>query len=201
MYVYSELFQQCKDEAELAAVMSHEYGHVYARHVQKGMDRQKGIIGATTGVGVVGSLVGGESTTSSTGRRVRGWWGRWRTSWGWGSRGRTRRRRTSWGSRSTRGPGGSRPVRGVLPAHDRPGAGHGQRVLLDHPTLKSRVENVKQWVSELPASAESWQKPRPRTRSSSRRSGERAKALARRCRTTSASPTHRRSCRRCRGAA
>src|SRR5678816_4091575 len=33
MYVYNALFQMCKDEEELAAVMSHEYGHVYARHV------------------------------------------------------------------------------------------------------------------------------------------------------------------------
>src|ERR1043165_7236014 len=29
MYVYNALFQQCKDEDELAAVMSHEFAHVY----------------------------------------------------------------------------------------------------------------------------------------------------------------------------
>src|SRR5712675_1157776 len=34
MYIYTELFQLCKDENDLAAVMSHEYAHVYSRHVQ-----------------------------------------------------------------------------------------------------------------------------------------------------------------------
>src|SRR5207302_9943360 len=60
MYIYNELFQQCKSEDELAAVMSHEYGHVYARHVQKGMNRQIGLVGATTGAGVVGAFLGGD---------------------------------------------------------------------------------------------------------------------------------------------
>jgi predicted Zn-dependent protease len=50
MYIYSELFQQCKTEDELAAVMAHEYAHVYARHVKNGMDRQ---VGQNVGTGVV----------------------------------------------------------------------------------------------------------------------------------------------------
>ncbi|MGH7177491.1 MAG: M48 family metalloprotease, partial [Tepidisphaeraceae bacterium] len=30
MYIYTALFEQCRSEDELAAVMAHEYGHVYA---------------------------------------------------------------------------------------------------------------------------------------------------------------------------
>src|SRR5262245_47308983 len=29
MYIYNELFQKCRSEDELAAVMAHEYAHVY----------------------------------------------------------------------------------------------------------------------------------------------------------------------------
>src|SRR6266478_7886056 len=39
VYIYLELFKLCKNEEELAAVMSHEYGHIYCRHVQKGTGR------------------------------------------------------------------------------------------------------------------------------------------------------------------
>ena len=49
LYIYNGLFQLCKSEDELAAVMAHEYGHVYSRHVQKGTDRsylQMGAVGA-----------------------------------------------------------------------------------------------------------------------------------------------------------
>src|SRR3954452_1862961 len=63
MYIYNELFEQCKTEDELAAVMAHEYGHVYARHVKKGMDRQLGqTVGtgvARVGGGIAGFLLGG----------------------------------------------------------------------------------------------------------------------------------------------
>src|SRR6478752_3868427 len=40
VYIYNELFQLCQNEDELAAVMAHEFGHIYARHVQKGSNRQ-----------------------------------------------------------------------------------------------------------------------------------------------------------------
>jgi hypothetical protein len=34
VYVYNGLFQQCQSEDELAAILAHEYAHVYARHAQ-----------------------------------------------------------------------------------------------------------------------------------------------------------------------
>lgn len=60
MYVYTALFQACKSEDELAAVMAHEYGHVYARHVQKGMSRQYGVLAATLAAAGVGYATGGK---------------------------------------------------------------------------------------------------------------------------------------------
>jgi predicted Zn-dependent protease len=58
MYIYNELFQECQSEDELAAVMAHEYGHVYARHVEKGMNRQVGT-SVATGAAAVGAGVAG----------------------------------------------------------------------------------------------------------------------------------------------
>jgi predicted Zn-dependent protease len=63
MYIYNELFQHCKTEDELAAVMAHEYAHVYCRHVKNGMDRQTGQeVGAgvvAVGAGVASFFFGG----------------------------------------------------------------------------------------------------------------------------------------------
>jgi predicted Zn-dependent protease len=60
MYVYTELFQKCDTEDELAAVMAHEFAHVYARHVQKGMNRQIVTMVGAAGVGAAGYAAGGK---------------------------------------------------------------------------------------------------------------------------------------------
>ncbi len=49
MYVYSTLFLQCATEDELAAVMAHEFGHVYGRHVEDGI--KQGYVQWAVGVG------------------------------------------------------------------------------------------------------------------------------------------------------
>lgn len=58
MYIYNELFQQCKTEDELAAVMAHEFAHIYGRHVHKGMNRQYAILGAAALAGGAGYALG-----------------------------------------------------------------------------------------------------------------------------------------------
>ena len=65
LYVYTALFQMCASEDELAAVMSHEFAHVYSRHVQKGTNRQTGasVVGYM-GYGA-GYLAGGSQNGSS----------------------------------------------------------------------------------------------------------------------------------------
>ncbi len=60
VYIYNELLQMCHNEDELAAVMSHEFGHVYSRHVQKGTTRQYGMLAAALGVGAAGYVAGGQ---------------------------------------------------------------------------------------------------------------------------------------------
>lgn len=61
MYVYTELFQKTRNENELATVMAHEFAHVYGRHVQKGMNRQYGVLLATVGAGAAGYALGDKS--------------------------------------------------------------------------------------------------------------------------------------------
>jgi predicted Zn-dependent protease len=60
MYIYTQLFEECKTEDELAAVMAHEYAHIYARHVSKGMDRQYTALAAAAALGGAGYLAGGD---------------------------------------------------------------------------------------------------------------------------------------------
>src|SRR4051812_41268694 len=72
MYIYTALFQACQDENDLAAVMSHEYAHVYSRHVQKGTQRQYGIIGAALAAGAGGAFLGGKDNAAQYGSRAGG---------------------------------------------------------------------------------------------------------------------------------
>src|SRR5688500_4835184 len=60
MYVYTALFEQAKSEDELAAVMAHEFAHVYGRHVHKGMNRQYGALAAAAVAGGAGYALAGE---------------------------------------------------------------------------------------------------------------------------------------------
>ena len=60
MYVYTQLMQSCRSEDELAAVVSHEFAHVYCRHVQKGMNRQMWTLGGAAALGVAGYAAGGK---------------------------------------------------------------------------------------------------------------------------------------------
>lgn len=64
VYIYLQLFQMCKNEDELAAVMSHEYGHIYCRHVQKGTGRQEALAVATLAATGAGYVAGGKENGS-----------------------------------------------------------------------------------------------------------------------------------------
>ncbi len=59
-YIYAQLMETCRSEDELAAVMAHEFGHVYARHVHKGMNRQMTLAGGALLLGAAGYAAGGE---------------------------------------------------------------------------------------------------------------------------------------------
>jgi predicted Zn-dependent protease len=75
MYVYNELFLECKSEDELAAVMSHEYGHVYARTRSQGDEPAAGGARICRRRGRRGAAVAGEDNRSTgachrRGRRI-----------------------------------------------------------------------------------------------------------------------------------
>jgi predicted Zn-dependent protease len=50
MYIFNGFLQECQSEEELAAVMAHEFGHVYGRHVQRGEQRKEFMSGLRQGV-------------------------------------------------------------------------------------------------------------------------------------------------------
>ena len=63
VYLYSELFRTTKNEDEFAAVVSHEFSHIVARHVANGMQRQYAILGGAAAAAVGGYALGGDSKT------------------------------------------------------------------------------------------------------------------------------------------
>lgn len=62
MYIYTGLFRESDSEDELAAVMAHEFAHVYARHVHKGMNNQMAAMAATLAAAGAGYAVGGSES-------------------------------------------------------------------------------------------------------------------------------------------
>ncbi|MDZ4774322.1 MAG: M48 family metalloprotease [Planctomycetota bacterium] len=72
MYIYTELLKTCKTEDELVAVMAHEYGHIYGRHVQKGMNRQYYSIGGALAAGIGGYALGGKEHGAEYGMMAAG---------------------------------------------------------------------------------------------------------------------------------
>jgi predicted Zn-dependent protease len=60
MYIYNELFQRADTEDELAAVMAHEYGHVFGRHIQGGMNRQVASMLGAGAIAAAGYVAGGK---------------------------------------------------------------------------------------------------------------------------------------------
>src|SRR5215472_15516006 len=65
VYIYNALFQMCKNEDELAAVMSHEYAHIYCPHVQKGSGRTEALGAVSLAAEGAGYLAGGQTNGSS----------------------------------------------------------------------------------------------------------------------------------------
>lgn len=160
MYVYTQLFLSCRSEDELAAVMAHEFAHVYCRHVQKGMNRQYAILGASVAAGGAGYALADKDN---------------RTEYAAGFAGAALAAGQFVGMGFTRSDEDQADELGFQfychagwnPAHfadffqqmiDK-GYDTTPAMMSDHPTLKSRVDQVKQWVAKLPPTAKGWRKP------------------------------------------
>ena len=164
VYIYSQLFQQCESEDELAAVVAHEYAHIYCRHVQAGMKRQYTVLGAAAAAGVAGAAVGysqdkteGAATYGAAGAGVGMLVGQYL------SQGFTREdeaeadkygfwlyTRAGWDPDKFGDFFQSMIDAGL----DTPDASNS-----DHPTLKSRVEWAKKQAAALPAEAKRNRRP------------------------------------------
>jgi predicted Zn-dependent protease len=165
MYIYNELFQSCRSEDELAAVMAHEYGHVYARHVKSGMDRQVGQnVGTATvaaGTGIVSLILGGGLSSSISNASTAG------------SYASTAGKYVGMGF--TRGDEDEADKIGFVfythagwdPTHFadffkhmiEAGYDKTPEMMSDHPKLSTRVANTDKRVAKLPADAGKWRKP------------------------------------------
>src|SRR3954471_4542808 len=160
MYIYNELFQECKSEDELAAVMSHEYAHVYCRHVAQGMKHQMSTLlaGALVG-GAAGYALGGKDdklAAAGTGAGVGAAGGQFLNM------GFTRHdedQADEWGFYFYTHAGWDPNHFADFFQHmiDK-GYDKTPGMLSDHPTLASRVEATKKRVAELPPEARKWQR-------------------------------------------
>jgi predicted Zn-dependent protease len=180
MYVYTALLQACEDENDLAAVMSHEFAHVYCRHVQAGTQRQYGIVGAALAAAGAGALVGGKENASTYSSLAGG---------AVGALGQVA------GATFTRKDEAEADKYGFYfythAGWDPNRFGHffqtmidkgmdkGVAFLSDHPTLASRVQTANQRAKELGPDAERWARAPVADPSQFRRIQQRAQELAR----------------------
>lgn len=160
LYIYSQLMETCRTEDELAAVMAHEYAHVYSRHVQKGINRQYWAMGAAAGAGIVGVAIGGKEHGQEYGTLAAVSTSTVTQFLDLGYTREDEAEADQWGFVFyTRA--------GWDPAHfgdffqqliDK-GMDKTPEMASDHPSLASRVEAAKKRAAELPPEAASWRKP------------------------------------------
>ena len=157
MYIYDALFQMAKSEDELAAVMAHEYGHVYARHVAKGMDRQKVGIAAMVAGAVGGYALGGSDNGLKYAALGAGVGGAGAQFLNMGfTRGDENEADKLGFDFYTHA--GWEPDRfdDFFQAMIDAGYDKTPQIVSDHPSLANRVQETKKRVAALPANAKSW---------------------------------------------
>jgi predicted Zn-dependent protease len=160
LYIYSELFEECKNEDELAAVMSHEYAHVYCRHVAKGMQRQELLTGAALAAAGAGYVAGGQEHGSEYAGLAGGAAAAGGQFVGMGFTRGDESQADQIGFQFYAHAGWD-PQRfaGFFKTMIEKGYDTTPEMMSDHPKLANRVTAVNQWVQQLPPEAKSWRKP------------------------------------------
>jgi len=160
MYIYNELFQQAKSEDELTAVMSHEYAHVYRRHVQQGMNRQYAILGAAAAAGAAGYGLGGSekgSEYAGLGSGIAAMAGQF-VGMSYTRKDEAEADQYGFNFYSRAGWDPTKFGDFFQSMIDK-GYDKGPDYLSDHPSLKSRLELARQRAQSLPPTADKWRRP------------------------------------------
>jgi predicted Zn-dependent protease len=160
MYVYNALFQMCKSEEELAAVMAHEYAHVYCRHVAKGQSRQlatlatAALVGGAAGYALGGKEHGAEYAAAGAGVGAAG--GQF-VNMGF-TRGDEEQADEYGFKFYTRAGWDPRHFGDFFKAMIAAGYDKTPELLSDHPTLRNRVDHINQWIKDLGANVDQYVK-------------------------------------------
>lgn len=159
MYIYTELLKTCRTEDELAAVMAHEYGHVYARHVHKGMNRQYGVYAGAALAGIGGYVAGGKKhglEYGAAGAAI-GYYGASFLNMGYTRDDEAEADKLGFDFYTRAGWDPKRFGDFFQQLIDK-GLDTTPEMMSDHPSLKSRVEAAKQRVAALPPDAAKYRK-------------------------------------------
>ncbi len=160
VYVYRKLMDICDTEDQLAAVMAHEFGHIYCRHVHAGMNRQIAMMGAAGLAGVAGYALGGKD---NGGEYAQAGAGAALVAGQFVGMGFTRKdevQADEWGFQFYTRAGWDPKQFGVFfkkmidMGYDKT-----PEIMSDHPSLASRYEIANKRTAALPAQARTWRQP------------------------------------------
>lgn len=160
MYIYNELFQSCKNEDELAAVMAHEYAHVYCRHVSQGMNRQYATLALAAGAGVAGYALADDDNRLGTAGVAAGaaFIGGQFIGMGFTRDDEDEADKIGFAFYARAGWDPNR-FAGFFQTLIDKGLDNTPEAMSDHPKLSNRVAAAKRRTSQLPATASQWRKP------------------------------------------
>ena len=160
MYIYTELFEQAKTEDELAAVMAHEYAHVYARHVGKGMNRQYGAMAAAAALAGAGYLYGGDEKGGQYAAlgATAGMAGGQFVNMGFTRKDEDEADKLGFDF-YTRGGWDPDKFDDFFQQMIDKGLDTTPELVSEHPSLKNRVAATKERAAKLPATAQAWRRP------------------------------------------
>jgi predicted Zn-dependent protease len=159
MYLYTGLFQNCKTEDELAAVMAHEFAHIYGRHVHKGMNRQYTALAVAAAAGGAGYAVAGKDNRTE-GAALGAGLGFAAAQFA--NMGFTRKDEAEADKLGfdfyTRAGWDPERFGDFFQSMIDAGYDKTPAMLSDHPTLKSRVEAAEKRAAALPPQADQWRR-------------------------------------------
>jgi predicted Zn-dependent protease len=178
VYLYSELFTQSKTEDEFAAVVAHEFAHIYGRHVQKGMNRQYTMLGAAAAAAVGGYALGGDNRetialAAGGGTLAAGQF----LGMGFTRDDENEADKIGFDFYTRAGWDPERFPDFFQQMIDK-GYDKTPEIASDHPKLATRVKNTKERISRLPANADQWRRPNIASPRQFDRFQDRARALA-----------------------